>query len=111
MRKWLPIALVACVMSHAPSRAAVNHTAKIPTDIVIEASRPCAFFLLTGVTVADPNVASIAASWFAIPVTHPAFSQVIAILMTARVSNLPVSVKTTGGLACGFAGVDQVVLL
>jgi hypothetical protein len=70
-------------------------------------SRPCAFFMLDGVTEA---VASVPASpWFVLPKTHPQFKETFALLLSAKLSGTKVNVITTGGVnACGHAEVLSV---
>jgi len=67
---------------------------------------------LTGVSEANPI--SPNNPWFAIPTTQNGFSQIVAILVAAKLASATVDVATTGALAassCGsFAGVDHVSL-
>jgi hypothetical protein len=100
----LPILLLAAI----PAQAAVWHQNKQPLGLQMDASRPCAFFRLEGVAVADPAVNS--QEWFALTRSHPAFAELWAALVTAKAGKLPIDVKTLGTEACGHAAVDIVVI-
>ena len=84
--------------------AQVNHAGAVSTLFPPDVNRPCAFFILQGVTQADPAVGT--APWFAIPMTHVGFHEQYALLLTATANNHPIAVTTSGQPACGFAGVN-----
>ena len=67
-----------------------------------DATRPCAFFQLQGVTQADPAVPG---PWFSIPTTNVGFHEQYALLLSAAFNNHPIFVGTNGQAACGFAQV------
>ena len=93
----------------APATAATEHKTKRVIALHMDNYRPCAFFRLDGVPEADPVRAG--APWFAVPRSHPAFNEVFALLVTAKATNLPVTITTdgTGATSCGgFAAVNFV---
>ncbi len=105
LKKFLITACSLALIAHGSSAAAwVDHVSKVPLELQSDADRPCVLFRLEGVAQADPSVSSEA--WFALPKTHPSYSELFAILLTAKAGKLPLSVRTTGGTACGFASVN-----
>lgn len=71
-------------------------------------SRPCVFFTLDGVAVADSVVPG--SPWFAIPKSASNFAEVNAMLMSAKLAGRPISVVTDGTTSCGLATVSVVNL-
>lgn len=105
MKNVMKLALICAAALVAPTPAlAAEHVSKRPLEVHSDLSRPCVIFRLEGVSVADPVVGS--AQWFALPRTHPAFAEFFAILLTSRAGSFPISVRTSGAMQCGFAGVD-----
>jgi hypothetical protein len=82
----------------APQAMPSTHSSKLVTAIQppnIDAD--CLYFQLAGVTQADaiaPN-----SPWFAIPRAQNGFKEMYALLLTARVSQIAISVNTTGQVA------------
>jgi hypothetical protein len=74
----------------------------------MDKTRPCVFFYLTGVAQPDPAVP--AAEAFAVSRSHPAFAELVAMLLTARAAGLKLGVFTTGSTVCGQAEVDVMIL-
>jgi len=73
-------------------------------------SRPCAFFTLEG--VAEATTAVPGSPYFVLPNTHPQFKETFSILLSAKISGVPVYIVTTGSVhACGHAEVKSVGLL
>ncbi|HEX8571684.1 MAG TPA: hypothetical protein VF759_02905 [Allosphingosinicella sp.] len=107
--KTFPIAASALLLALHPAAAPAQtaHENKIVADVIEDGTRPCLFFQLEGVASADPAAPMV---WFAIPRTHMAFSELFALLLTARVLQLPVRVNTTGAVTCGFAAVDGITI-
>lgn len=106
------IALAATLAMTVPANAATTYIGKKVFDLHEDASRPCAIFRLEGVTQADPTTTS-GAPWFAIPRTHPGFTDLFAILLTAKAANLPVTIITDGTVTSdcgGFATVSIAAL-
>ena len=108
MKAFLPAAAsLLLAMQAAAAPAQVVHDHKAVSDIVQDGTRPCLFFRLVGVDVADPAHST---HWFAIPRTHSAFAESFALLVTARAARLNVRVTTTGTASCGLATVDEIYL-
>jgi hypothetical protein len=108
MKKFL-LAASALLLAFQPAAASAQtaHENKTVYDIVEDGTRPCLFFRLTGVLVAD---GAISGEWFAVPREHLAFNELFAMLLTARILQLPVRVSTTGTASCGFATVDSLTI-
>ena len=72
----------------------------------------CMLFTLPGVTTADPIVPGQA--WIGVPNTQIGYQEIVAILISAKLSGSPMQVTTTGALAggtCGSVpGIDHVTL-
>lgn len=83
---------------------AVEHTGTVERMLPPD-SRPCLFFTLTGVSVADPSLPS--SPWFAIRQSQNGYKETFALLLAAKHTGLPVTVSTTGGVVteCGHAGI------
>lgn len=104
MKKLFGAACSLVLLAQASAALAVDHVSKTPMEVQSDADRPCAIFRLEGVTVADPNVSG--SEWFAIPKTHPSYNELFAMLLTTKAGKIPISVRTSGGTACGFAAVN-----
>ena len=91
----------------AAAPAQTVHENKIVADLIEDGTRACLFFQLDGVSSADPAAPAV---WFAVPRTHMAFSELFAMLLTARILQLPIRVNTTGTVSCGFATVDGITI-
>lgn len=101
----------ACLATGAASSAFADVTYSGKTVTLIQAPdpRPCTFFQLGGVTVADP--AATSSAWFAVPQSHVAHDQLVAFLLTAKAMGNTVLVLTTGAAACTTAAeVDTIRL-
>lgn len=104
------VALAATMIITAPVNAVV-HTAKRVVDLHQDSTRPCAIFRLEGVDQADPVLPG--APWFVLPRSHSAFTELFAMLLTAKATNLPVNIHTRGTRTneCeGFATVEIVMI-
>lgn len=84
----------ALLAGSAPATAETTHATKRVIALHMDDYRPCAFFRLEGVGEADP--VKPGAPWFAVPRTHPAFNEIFALLLTAKATNLPVTISTAG---------------
>jgi len=107
----LRIAIFAVVLTcGSTADAAATWTNKMVS--VLQPDHPsanCFYFMLDGVSVADPAVSSSA--WFAVDrVAHPGAADLMATLLAARIAGLPVTVYTSGTTMCGYAGVSFVTL-
>jgi hypothetical protein len=103
----ISIGLVAGFMS-CVAQAQVVHTEKVVEAVHSSDHRACLFFNLAGVTTADPVTPNM--NWFSVPMTHPGFKEIVAILISARTSREPITVYTTGSIVCGHASVSAVTL-
>lgn len=101
----LRLAIAGLVFSHSAAPAN-THSGKVVDGILVD-SRPCVFFWLTGVDVADSVVPGSA---FALAKTHPNYSELNAMLLTAKAGGRKVTVTTTGVSACGYAAVEQIAV-
>lgn len=65
--------------------------------------RPCTFFTLNGVSVADPILPN--SPWFVIPQSAVGYKEMLALLVSAKLTAKPLFVSTTGSVntACGAA--------
>lgn len=103
------VALAATMALTAPINAAV-HTAKRVIQLHEDGDRPCAIYRHEGVAEADPANGS---PWFVLPRTHTAYTDLFAMLQTAKATNVLVTIHTsgTGTSSCdGFATVSIVML-
>jgi len=107
LRRKVSIGLVAFFIS-CVAHAQVVHEKKVVESVHSPDHRACLFFSLTGVTTADPVTPNM--NWFAVPMTHPGFKEIVAMLISARTSREPVTVYTTGSVVCGHASVSAVTL-
>jgi len=72
-------------------------------------SADCYFFTLDGVSEADPVRPGI--PWFAVDRNaHLGAKELYATLLAARLSRAPITVYTSGAVACGYAAVNFVIL-
>jgi hypothetical protein len=102
---------LACLfISLAASAAPGAFSGKRVSQIHGGDSRPCIFFTLQEVDLADPVVPT--GGWFALPRSHPGFKETYALLVAAKLTQSPLFVATSGVLVagCGHVGVDAVVL-
>lgn len=93
-----------CPVLAWPAAAHQNRTVAI---VHSPDSRECTFFRLTDVTEADP-VSYAGNPWFAVPKTHTGYKEIVATLLLARATGMPLAhVVTTSALACGHAEVGS----
>ncbi len=105
-QKRLALTAVAAVAFALPLTAWPRwHENKSVRSIGSPDSRQCIFFQLTGVSEADPVNPNN--PWFAVAKTHGGYKEIVAMLMMAKATGIPISVGTTGALACGEAEVGQ----
>ena len=104
MKKLLVAACSLAMLTQASAALAIDHINKVPMEVQSDADRPCVIFRLEGVATADPAVSG--SEWFAIPKTHPSYNELFAMVLTTKAGKAPISVRTTGGTACGFAAVN-----
>jgi hypothetical protein len=105
MKKFLLAASALLLTLQSAAAFAGQHDNKTVSG-VLQDDRDCVFFTLTGVVDTSNNPV-----WFALARSHPAIHELFAMLLTARVMQLPVRVTTTGaGIAgCGgYEGVSQI---
>ena len=105
------IAIGACLSALAESAAAGYFPAKTITIVRAPDGRPCTFFILDGVSPADPSTPNT--PWMALRQSHPGYKENLAILMSAKLTNRPVNVATSGTVPpeCGHVEVTVVELL
>lgn len=103
--KLLSLLLLA---SGGAANGAVWHEIKQPLNLHADASRPCAFFQLEGVGQSQPG--GNAGQWFTIPRSHAAFSELWALLLTAKASKMTVDVRSLDTSACGHTEVDVILM-
>ena len=87
----------------SPFILASDHSDKMILEINSPDERECIFFLLEGVSTADPDVNS--SGWFSVPKTHHEYEVIVSMLLASKMANKPVSVRTTGETACNHAEV------
>jgi hypothetical protein len=99
--------VAACVWAPANSFALDHYGKTIQKIEVAQAS--CHYFILNGVSEADPVVPN--SPWFAIPTSHAHAKELYTMLLTARASGMALDrVKTTGNVVCGHAEVSLIDL-
>lgn len=103
----ISIGLIVCFVS-CVAQAQVVHTEKVIEAVHSPDHRACLFFSLEGVATADPVTPNM--NWFSVPMTHPGFKEIVAMLISARTSREPVTVYTTGSVVCGHASVSAITL-
>lgn len=90
--------------------SASSYTSVNIASLAAPDSRPCALFTLSGVAMADSSVPN-GGGTFALPKSHPSFKEIYALLLSAKLAELPISVSTNGlgNADCsGAVGVTQV---
>src|SRR5690349_20606438 len=101
--------MLAIAASASPAHADTSHSGKTVQYIQSPGTAGgCAYFTLNGVSEADPSVPGNA--WFAVPVTHPGFKEIMMLLAAAKLSDKWVNVRTTSSTACGYAAVEYVFM-
>jgi hypothetical protein len=93
-----------------PCIASNTVTATVGELQSLEGSADCIYFTLSGVSVADPALGT-GSPWFAMARTTIDAARVrdgYAMLLSAKVAGMLVSVSTTGGTACGYAQVSRI---
>lgn len=103
--KLLPLLLLA---ASGGANAAVWQENEQPLNLLTDGSRPCAFFQLEGVGQAQPG--DDAGLWFALARSHPAYSELWALLLTAKASKMTVDVRSLETSACGYTAVDLILM-
>ena len=105
LRIALALGLVGLAGPHFPASAETTHTAKRVEGILAD-SRPCIFFTLDGVTLADPVAPD--SPYFALSKSHASYAELNALLLTAKATGRPVTIATNGSTVCGHAAVEFV---
>lgn len=103
MRIWaglIAIFLVA-TMSTGDEAKAQSHRDGQLIGVTQTDARPCTFFMLQGVTEADPTTPG--QPWFAIPASNPNYQVMVSVLLAAKTAHAPISVYTDGTISCGYA--------
>ena len=108
MKKIILAAAAVSLLGSSSAAFAIERRNAYPSGIHVDNNRPCVFFYLKDVPQPDPAAPSAEA--FAIPKSHPAFAELVAMLLTARAAGLKIGVFTTGGYACGQAEVNLIVM-
>lgn len=85
---------------------AVDHLGKDVKTIHSPDHRACTFFMLEGVSLADPVAPSN--GWFAVPIAHSGHDVIVSILLAAYTTGKKINVRTSGASACSTAGVSSV---
>ena len=96
---------LACCVCESQANTAV--TTKAVGGIQVD-SRPCAFFLLNGVSEADPIVPG--SPWYAISTSDANFPSLMSVLLTAKASGQTVNVTTDGSTACSLAHATLIMI-
>jgi hypothetical protein len=103
-------AAAALTLAQSPARAA-DHFAKVAQDVHNDTTNSCVQFKLKGVTTAHPGIGVQGyLEWFALPRTHPFFSELFAILLTGAAAGRTLNVHTSGTTACNNAAVAGIAL-
>lgn len=106
MRNLYSAIIIAVTFIAYPAQATDFYSKSIATYFFD--TRACTFFTLSGVAQADPITPN--APYFALAKTHPNYSEMNALLLTAKTLQRPVDLSTNGQLACGHAEVSKVIL-
>ncbi len=85
---------------------AATHTGKYVAELHSPDTRPCTFFRLKDVAVADPGVSN--SEWFSVPQSHTGYKEILAFLVTAYSTGKTINVYTTGAVECEHPGVGVV---
>jgi len=110
--KIFMVAIILLFGYSAIANAEARHRDKQIAVIQSPDDRPCLFFVLSGVSEADPIVSGMKGSeWFAVPHTHQGYREILGLLIAARISAHTVTVITTGNVVCGGYGEVKVVRL
>ncbi|MDP5277681.1 hypothetical protein Q9Q95_01990 [Sphingomonas sp. DG1-23] len=107
VRVALALALAGLATPHFSAFAATTHTAKRVEGILAD-SRPCVFFTLDGVSLADALVPD--SPYFALSKSHASYAELNALLLTAKATGRPVTITTSGSTVCGHAAVEFVLM-
>lgn len=107
--KELVAALLMCFCAVGAVDAA-DFFSKTITVIRGPDGRPCTFFVLDGVSPADPSTPNT--SWMVLRQTSVGYKENLAMLVSAKLSGRPVSVSTTGSVVpeCGHVEAYVVML-
>jgi hypothetical protein len=106
--RWTECMVAVSLVGFGSPVGAATHDATVAMLQAMNTSTDCFFFILTGVTQADPVKPND--PWFAIPRTQNGAKDAYAMLLSAKVAGSVVQVQTTGQLACGYAAVGYVAL-
>jgi hypothetical protein len=113
--KYSGFRILLCSAFFLASTAAPAAVYSQKTVILLQAApsnAPCIYFQLAGVATADSSVSS--SPYFAMHKDHPGYAQAYAMLLAAKMTDMPVHVSTTGTIAnavCGnYAGVNEILL-
>lgn len=87
----------ALAMQAAPA-AAADHVGKQISTISFNTANQCLYLKLEGVIQADPIASG---PYVVIPRSHPDFTQMFALLLSARAINAPINIVTDGVPVCG----------
>lgn len=105
------IVLLSLAVMWMNSASAYTHSSKLVGTLMPPDGRDCVFFELQGVGIADENVSG-GESWIAVPRSQTGFKEIYALLLAAKVAQMPITVVTTGAPApspCnGFVGLTQI---
>jgi hypothetical protein len=85
----------------APSQLLAGETAAGNIQDILVDARPCAFFTLDNVAIADPNAPN-GQAWFAIPTSTPNYKDLFSLLVSAKLAGKKISVITIGAIDCGM---------
>jgi hypothetical protein len=105
-----PIFAAAMLMASVPSAWSGEFLNKTINIIHPPDSRPCTFFILDGVSAADPATPNT--PWMALRQSHVGYRENLAVLMSAKLTGRPVQVVTTGAVVpeCGHVDVSVIRL-
>ena len=108
MKKLLIALASAAALLSSSSASALDYAGKRPLLIHASPGAPCVSFQLDGVPVSDPALPNNN-PWFSLRKDHEHFAELLAMLLTAKAANIPITVATSGS-SCGNAGVAVVLL-
>ncbi len=100
LRKILLITSLLTLSQYTFSQDVSNYSSKT-VEIMRLDGRPCLLFQLTGVS----NVGNTGSPWIALKNTHPNFSSIVSILLSAKMADRVVHVSASHTVAqeCGHA--------
>ena len=107
-RPVLSAILAVGLLISTPSATAGYFAGKTITIIRAPDGRPCTFFILDGVSPADtatPNT-----PWMVIRQSSVGYKENLAILMSAKLTNRPVNVSTSGNVVAECGHVEATVV-